>query len=91
MYELTHAERDVFFCIIWDTGNVSFCGVTLLHNEVSVISFEIVKDYRYLSYAWFDFEFQVARFVCWTSVLTCEMTVISYFWIVFKIAWFFFA
>ena len=43
--------------------------------------FEIVNDDRYFSYAWFDFEFQVAGFVCWTSVLACEMAVISYFWI----------
>ena len=80
-FELTHAERDILFSIIWDTGDVSFCGVHLLHYEVAVISFEIVKDDRYFSYTWFDFEFQVERFVCWTSVLACEMAVISYFWI----------
>ena len=59
--------------------------MNLLHYEVAVLSFEIVKDYRYFSYAWFDFEFQVARFVCWTSVLTCKMTVISYFGLFLKL------
>ena len=62
--------------------------MNLLHYEVAVISFEIVKDDRYFSYAWFDFEFQVAGFVCWTSVLACEMAVISDLWIGFKIAFF---
>ena len=58
-----------------------------MHYEVAVMSFEIVKDDRYFSYAWFDFEFhKFARFVCRTSVLTCEISAISYFWIVFIIA-----
>ena len=53
-----------------------------LHYEMTVISFKVVKYYWDYCLAWIDFEFKVARFVCCTSVFTCEMTEVSYFWIV---------
>ena len=50
-----------------------------LHYEMTVIPFEVVKDYRDLSLAWFEFEFVVAGFMRCAFVYTCEVTVGFYF------------
>ena len=55
-----------------------------------IISFKVVKYYWDFCLAWFDFEFKIAGFVCCTSVFTCEITVVSYFWIFFFFFFFFF-
>ena len=77
------AEGDVVFCVVCDAGDVVFCFVDFLHYETAVVSPQVVKHHGDFCLAWFDFEFKVAGFVCCTSVFTCEMTVVSYFWIVF--------
>ena len=50
-----------------------------LHYEVAVIPFEVVKDYRDLSLACFEFQFVVAGFMRCTFVYACEVTVGFYF------------
>ena len=72
-----YAEGDILFCVVCDAGDVAFCIVNFLHYEMAVVS---QWDF---CLAWFYFEFKVAGFVCCTSVFTCEMTMVSYFWNVF--------
>jgi hypothetical protein len=68
--QAAEAEEDVLLYIVWDAGYLALLLADGLHDEVGIISPQIVEDHRDMRLYRTQSEFQVAAVVGSTPVLT---------------------